>query len=383
MNRQGDNLIAVDKSRLIRMIVLVAVGTLAGIAALVYVCMGIIRPPTARLEMYQWQLNPAATTSPTLIMGNSQFEVTIIAPADEAEGASEMLRAARAAARLAEAAMNVYDPTSPISQFNAAPADAATDLPDDALAVLRESHAVYRRSQGAFDVTIRPLLQLWKGRDRTDELPSAPAIAAARQASRWDDITLLDGGASKTVATAGVDLGGIAKGFGIDRATEALMQNGARGGLVNIGGDVRTFGLLPGGQPWRVGIRSPFDAEPTGHWMVVAVRDAAVCTSGNYERYSTIAGRRYSHILDPRTGWPAEASPSVSVIAPTASLADAWATALSVLGPAGLELLEGTGIEAMLVLGGPQDYHFARTNGFDAYVDTFPPGWPGQPQPRE
>jgi thiamine biosynthesis lipoprotein len=304
--------------------------------------MGIIRPPTARLEMYQWQLNPAATTSPTLIMGNSQFEVTIIAPADEAEGASEMLRAARAAARLAEAAMNVYDPTSPISQFNAAPADAATDLPDDALAVLRESHAVYRRSQGAFDVTIRPLLQLWKGRDRTDELPSAPAIAAARQASRWDDIT-----------------------------------------LVNIGGDVRTFGLLPGGQPWRVGIRSPFDAEPTGHWMVVAVRDAAVCTSGNYERYSTIAGRRYSHILDPRTGWPAEASPSVSVIAPTASLADAWATALSVLGPAGLELLEGTGIEAMLVLGGPQDYHFARTNGFDAYVDTFPPGWPGQPQPRE
>lgn len=383
MSHQADNLVTVDKSRLIRMAVLMGVGVLIGLAALVYVFIGMIQAPANRLDMYTWQLNPAATTSPKFIMGNSQFEVTIIAPADEADATAEMLQAAHAAARSAEAAMNVYDATSPISQFNAAAAGEIIALPADALAVLRESRAVHRRSQGAFDVTIRPLLVLWKGRDHTADLPSAEAIATARQVSRWDDIELLDGGARKTVATAAVDLGGIAKGFGIDRATEALMRNGARGGLVNIGGDIRAFGQRPGGQPWRIGIRSPFDPDRASYWMVVAVRGAAVCTSGNYERYSVIDGHRYSHILDPRTGWPAKASPSVTVIAPTASLADAWATALSVLGPEGLVLLEGTGIEAMLVLGGPQDYRFVWTDGFEAYIDTFPPGWPDQPQPPE
>ncbi len=358
---------------------LLAVVAVVGLLASVAIIALTLRkaPQQEKSLQTRWQLNPTPTYPPKRIMGTSQFELWVVAPGS-ADRRKQMIAQARAAARSAEAAMNVYDPASPLSRFNVAPAEEQIDLPPDALTVLQQSWDIWQASQGAFDVTIRPLLLLWKGRDHTDELPAAQAIATARQASRWDDIELLDGGASKTAPTAAVDLGGIAKGYGIDQAAEALMRSGASAGLVNIGGDVRTFGQRPNNRPWRIGIRSPFDPNPSKTWMVVAVANAAICTSGNYERFTEIDGKRYSHIIDPRTGWPAEASPSVTVIAPTASLADAWATALSVLGPEGLELLEGTGIEAMIVLGRPEEYRFEFTNGFAKYVADPPPGWPAK-----
>ncbi|MGB2822575.1 MAG: FAD:protein FMN transferase, partial [Phycisphaerae bacterium] len=196
-------------------------------------------------------------------------------------------------------------------------------------------------------------------------LPTDAEVASARSASGWDRIELLDGAARKAIDGAGSGLGGIAKGYAIDRAIEAIRTAGCTGGLVDVGGDIRCFGLSPRGGLWRVAVRDPFDARSDAFFGTLELTDLAVCTSGNYERYSEIDGKRYSHIIDPRTGRPVDLAPSVTVVAPAAAVADGWATALSVLGPEGLSLLDpNSGIEAMIVVGGPQDYTVHQTPGF-------------------
>ena len=217
-------------------------------------------------------------------------------------------------------------------------------------------------SDGAFDATYAPLFRLWSDAGLAGALPSDQEIAAARALCGWGKFELSPGGAVKNAAGARMDLGGIAKGFGIDQAVEAMAEAGCAGGIVDVGGDLRVFGDKPDGTPWALAVRDPFGPGMIG---IVHLEEGALCTSGNYERFSIIDGQRYSHIIDPRTGRPTDTNPSVSVIAPTAAVADAWATALSVLGPEGLALLPD-GVDAMIVTGEPDDFQITWTDGFAA-----------------
>jgi thiamine biosynthesis lipoprotein len=151
----------------------------------------------------------------------------------------------------------------------------------------------------------------------------------------------------KSCASARLDLGGVAKGYGIDRAFEALTSAGCDGVLVDVGGDVRVRGIDARGEPWLITVRDPFGGSNP---VSFELENGAVCTSGNYERFVTIDGVRYSHIIDPRTGRPADRLPSVTVVSGDAMTADAWATALSVLGPDGLGQLPRD-VEALIVEG--------------------------------
>jgi thiamine biosynthesis lipoprotein len=191
-------------------------------------------------------------------------------------------------------------------------------------------------------------------------LPSESERNAARGASNWKMIELRDTGAVKRAAGASFDLGGIAKGYAIDRAIEALEQAGVTRAMVDVGGDVACFGGKAGGRDWSVDVKNPFGPGILARLHLPA---GAVATSGNYARYETIAGKRYSHIIDPRTGWPAEGAESATVVASTAMAADVWATALSVLGPAGFPHLPGD-IEAMIVVGSADEYQILATAGF-------------------
>jgi len=252
---------------------------------------------------------------------------------------------------------------SELSLFNQAPAGQACKLSETTLGLLRLSAQLAVKTDGTFDVTCRPILQIWRAARKSKRLPTDLQIAAATGKCGWDKIELHSDSASKKVDGASVDLGGIAKGFGIDQAVAALESSGLSGGMVNVGGDVRCFGRRAGGGKWRIGVRSPFDGSPT--FAIIKLSAGAVCTSGNYERFFEIDSKRYSHIVDPRTGRPVDRAPSVTVVAPTATAADAWATALSVLGAAGLELIDkSSGMEAMLVIGGPKDYRLVMTPGF-------------------
>ena len=299
---------------------------------------------------------------PIAIMG-TETELTAVALGSQRKKAEAALRGAERALRGVEAKMSSWMEASELSLFNKAPAGKSAKLSETTMGLLRLSKQLAKQTDGAFDVTCRPILQVWRAAKKSKRLPTDLQIAAAIGKCGWDKIELLADSASKKVDGASIDLGGIAKGFGIDQASGALEAAGLTGGMVNVGGDVRCFGRRADGGEWRIGVRSPFDGSPT--FAIIKLSRGAVCTSGNYERSFEIDSRRYSHIVDPRTGRPVDLAPSVTVVAPTATTADAWATALSVLGAPGLELIgENSGLEAMLVIGGPKDYRLKMTPGF-------------------
>ncbi len=301
-----------------------------------------------------------AKTQPVGIMG-TETELTAVSTSGRQGDAHVGTAEAEKALRKVEAKLSTYLESSELSLLNASPPGETLDLSPDTLALLRFSKDITDATNGAFDPTFAPIFSLWSRSGRAGQLPSDDDLAAALAACGWQQFDMADSGASKRVDGARIDLGGIAKGYGIDRAIEALYQNDCAGGLVNVGGDIRCFGIRAEGGKWRIAVKHPFVAN--GQIGVLELTEGAVCTSGNYERYSVIEGQRYSHIIDPRTGRPTEANPSVTVLAPSATLADAWATALSVLGPEGLDQLPDK-IEAFVVSGTPEAYRVRMTQGF-------------------
>ena len=144
-----------------------------------------------------------------------------------------------------------------------------------------------------------------------------------------------------------LDFGGVVKEYAADRAAEALRLHGVRGGFVDLGGDIRIVGPRPGGEPWRVGVRDP--RAPDRALAGIPVREGAVTTSGDYERFMIVAGRRYSHLLDPRTGWPVEGLRSVTVLAPLCVLAGSATTIAMLKGEDGGAWLENLGLPHLRV----------------------------------
>ena len=304
------------------------------------------------------------------VMG-TETELTAVVPADRQDIAQAAFHAAEAELRKVDALMSDYLAASELSRFNAAPAGRGIPLSPPVMEVLKASRQAAQESDGAFDVTCRPLVTVWKQAGRQGKLPDARQIDAARAMIGWRWVRLHESGAEKLKDGVEIDLGGIAKGYGVDRAAEAMQAAGCTGGLVRVGGDIRCFGPRAGGGSWRVGVRDPFHPSGEQIFATLALNDQAVSTSGNYFRYVEIAGRRYSHIVDPRTGWTVDTAPSVTVIAPSSTLADRWATALSVLGPDGFARLpQGAGIEAMMVVGTPGAHEIRQTVGFGKYLLT-------------
>jgi thiamine biosynthesis lipoprotein len=280
----------------------------------------------------------------------------------DAERAQRAFDAAEAQLRRVEALMSSHLNYSDIGRLNAAPVGETVKLADQTLDVLRIAHDFTPASDGSFDVTVRPMLELWKAAGLARRLPTADEIASARELVGWRHFEFADGGVRKLTDGAGIDLGGIAKKYAIDLAAEAMQQAGLDGGMVNVGGDIRVFGLSPQDRPWRIGIRDPFGEQTLAQ---VEIRDGSVCTSGNYERFVMIEGRRRSHIVDARTGEPADMVPSVTVVGPRALEAGLWATALSILGPDGLALMKkhNPQLEALVIAGDEHDWHAHATDG--------------------
>lgn len=199
---------------------------------------------------------------------------------------------------------------------------------------------IAKASGGAFDMTLGRLKTIWRIETDEPRVPSPSEIREAVAGAGPDALKMEGNRVIKGSPGLSVDLGGIAKGYAIDRAADVLRQSGVESASVNAGGDIRLIGDH-GGRPWRIAIQHPRDA--ARQLATLELAEISVVTSGDYERYFIRDGKRYHHIFDPRTGYPADRCQSVTVAAPTAVLADALSTAVFVLGPEdGLKLLEET-----------------------------------------
>jgi len=283
----------------------------------------------------------------------------------------EALRASvQAAVDLVDEQMSNWKPESPVSRFNrAAPGEWFTVPPELAL-VVEAGQGISRSSRGAFDMTLGAAVNRWGfGPDgpRTTP-PDAPAAApppAAGGSAALLEIRRQPPGLRKT-APLGLDLCGIAKGYGVDRVAQCLEAAGVRDYLVAIDGEIRVRGRKPGleGQ-WTVGLEAP---TPGKHelWDVLLPHDGAIATSGDYRHFFDHAGRRYSHTIDARSGCPVENGvASVTVVRPDCMSADAWATALLVLGPHdGPALADARRIAALFLIRGADGLREIMTGGF-------------------
>lgn len=297
------------------------------------------------------------------IMGTLTHLKAVVSAGDERRG-QHAIEAAEAALRDVDARMSTWDGSTELSRFNAFPANAAMPLSLPTLEVLVAAGRFAEQTGGAFDPTCRPLLQLWRQCEQEDREPTPDEIAQTQARVGWRNIRLRDGAIEKLVDGVEVDLGGIAKGYAVDAAVRAMRSAGAVGGLVQCGGDLRVFGDSEDGCPWRIGIHDPSLTQPGLLSERLRLAAGAVSTSGNYERYFTIRGRRRSHIVDPRTGVPTDSVPQVTVVASESIISDGWSTALSVLGPDGLRLLP-PGVEAMVIVTSNGQASVHQTPGFD------------------
>ena len=251
--------------------------------------------------------------------------------------------------------MSTYDQESELSRFNRLRTTDWVPASSSLRAVLKAALEIGAQSEGAFDVTVGPLVNLWGfGPEvHSDRIPLDRDIAAARARSGLDKITLSETQPAirKNRPDVFLDLSGIAKGYGVDRVAELMTAHGIEHYMVEIGGEIRVRGLKERDTPWRIAIEKPLSGERSVHTML-ALSDIALATSGNYRNFFEIAGRRYSHTIDPTTGWPVDHHlVSVTVLAETSMQADAWATAFQVLGPErGMAIAERLHLPVLFVI---------------------------------
>lgn len=294
-----------------------------------------------------------------LIMGTT-CRLIAVGPRSQAESA---LDAAWREIESVNATMSTYDPASELSRFNAAPAHVDVPLSTDTLTVLRLAQEAAIQTEGAFDITVRPLIRLWQEAAQRGRVPSGDELKAVRSQTGMEHCFLNETSARKRIAGLEVTLDGIAPGYAVQRAILKLQSSGMSGGLIDLGGDIACFGRPSEGDAWKIALQDPWGEGHRGVLSFSPDRNEiiAVSTSGDYRRFLEIEGRRFSHILDPRTGVPVENATSVTVVARDAVTADIRATALSVLGPtAGIPWIENDPALAALFLSGTPESPAAK-----------------------
>jgi FAD:protein FMN transferase len=260
------------------------------------------------------------------------FRVVLYAPDETAAGRA----AARAFARVAELddRLSDYRPGSELSRVTSEAVGRPVHVSRDLVQVLERAQALAARTDGAFDVTVGPLSRLWRRARRQVALPSNDELAAARAVTGYRLLQLDPSAGTVEVSRAGMrlDAGGIAKGYAADAALAVLAAAGLRHALVAAGGDLALGDPPPGRLGWQVALAGLEEAHPAPGSPLTLAR-AGVSTSGDAEQWVEIAGVRYSHIVDPRSGLGLTGHTSVTVVAPDATTSDMLATALSVIGP--------------------------------------------------
>lgn len=249
-----------------------------------------------------------------------------------------------------ERMMTDWKPESPLMDVNRAAGKEAVAVPEDLFFLIHRCQQISELTHGAFDITWAGAGRLWNWRAPEPQVPDAETVRKALENVGWTHVALNEEKKTVHLTREGmlIGLGGIGPGYAGDLAMRKIQELGIRNAVVNLSGDV----LLAGGKdgkPWPVSIAHPRRKDEV--MAVIPVSNLAVSTSGDYERYFEKGGKRYCHIIDPRSGYPADQCQSVTIVAPTLAFADGLATGVFVLGPVeGMKLVESLeGVEALIV----------------------------------
>lgn len=267
--------------------------------------------------------------------------------------------------------MSTYDPSSELSRFNKLSAGQQVEVSQDLAYVIDRALLISKMSDGLYDVTIGPLVNLWgfgPGKSK-DQIPTEVDIETAKskvgyQYLQLDNLTL------KKEKDIYADLSSIAKGYGVDEVAKVLEINGIESYLVEIGGEIFAKGKKPDGSAWKIAVESPAGGHEVVN-RVIALEEGAVATSGDYRNYFEKNGVRYSHTINPKTGKPiTHRLVSVTVIDKTATMADGLSTAITVLGPdEGMAFAQKNGIAAYLLVKSDFGFEERSSEAFQIYLN--------------
>ena len=318
-------------------------------------------------------------------MGDIAYQIKVVAPSNQSVDEAE--RHVTAVLQRLNAAMSTYIPDSEVSRFNDSPTTEWFPVSSETAIVVAKSLEVSRHSDGAFDISVKPLVELWNfGAGRKDFLiPKDVDVERGRARIGYEKLfaQLEPPMIRKSQADLQIDLSAIAKGFIVDAVSRKLTELGFVNHFVEIGGEVMAHGIKPQGQPWRVGIERPHEVKREIQ-KIVGLLDQGMATSGDYRNFAIVDGTRYSHTIDPKTGRPVTHDlASATIVADDCMTADAIATAVLVLGQErGLELCKKLNVQLFgLVRKGDSFVEFA-TPGFQTLEPNSPanvaanPIWP-------
>lgn len=279
----------------------------------------------------------------------SRFEITVVAR-NQAQ-ADYQIDQAVAEIRRIESLISSWDPRSETSEINRQAGIKPVKVSGELFELISRCLELSRLTDGAFDISYASMDRLWSFDGSMKDLPSAKEITASVARVGYQKIQLNRADQTVFLKEKGMKIGfgAIGKGYAADKAKDLLREKGVVAGIINASGDMSSWGTQPGGKPWQVAITNPMDK--TKSFGLLPMAEGAVVTSGDYEKFVHFDGKRYSHIMDPRTGYPATGIASVTVFAPKAELADALSTAVFVMGiETGLDRIDQLdGIECIIV----------------------------------
>lgn len=294
------------------------------------------------------------------IMGTNVTITVVSETTKEGDGA---IGAAMDEIRRLDEMMSLYKENSEVTRVNMASGKHPVKVSPEMIEVVENAVAVAKLTDGVFDITMGPLIVLWRMRIAEGKIPTEEEITRILPRVNYRNIIVNKKKSTLFLRRPDmiIDLGGVAKGYAADRAAGILKQHGIRSAIVAVAGDIRILGARPDGSPWRIGVQHP--RKPKTILTVLDLRDTFISTSGDYERFVIKAGKRYHHIIDPRTGKPSTGVISATVIGDRGAIVDPLTTALFVLGrEKGMKLVNQLGYEAVVVA---EDGRASHTAGID------------------
>jgi len=260
----------------------------------------------------------------------SRFDITVVA--NDSEKGEEYIDLAVNEISRIERLISSWDPNSQTSEINRNAGVKPVKVDKELFDLIQRAIGISKLSDGAFDISYASMDKVWKFDGSMTQMPDEETIRNSVSKVGFQNILLDKENSSVFLKLSGMKIGfgAIGKGYAADKAKALLIEKGVVSGIINASGDMNTWGLQPDGKEWKVAITNPMDKNKA--FALMPVSNSAVVTSGNYEKYVTFNGKQYSHIIDPRTGYPTTGIISVTVFAPKAEIADALATSIFVMG---------------------------------------------------